>query len=501
MRNNAQAEADNGTTAANNGTNTANNGTNGKNKRSIREIGDKDTDTKIRPGMDEEERTRVLESKQIRAAEYNPENKVTAAEIRRLEGMYVSRAGAIFKRLAEKCGVFRTYRNEDVGIEFDYTRRGLNESKNKQIERGGTAEDFGKMLTVLPQIIDGAVEIKADTDRYAGTRRADPQLKEMHVLLGAFRDGADIIPVQLEIKEYLPGTRQANKLYVSVTLTTKEAGITPRRADSSEMNPHILGTPASNIKISDVLKNVNDPNGKLVKYFPDSMLNEEQYAAKNTALENDRSRVEKLRGETDRSSMRDNTTDDTAAERKGKQESYANLRAENAKLREQLDYWKGQTKLTKEKTVRKTDADAYAKRLTEQLHNPKAREQVADEIKRMGDYIVQTPGSELSYTEAKDWALAIADYVLQDSQTVIDDSQADKVQSGISQYLGNEVVPKMSGANRALVNPLVKMHVKIVLTESEKRRKQRKSARGETTQTIDIKGKVRSFNDFGLSLI
>ena len=148
-----------------------------------------------------------------------------------------------------------------------------------------------------------------------------------------------------------------------------------------------------------------------------------------------RKRVAELRGvpfnqfeDDGKSSMRDNTTDDTAAERKGRQESYANLRAENAKLREQLDYWKGQTKLTKEKTVRKTDADAYAKRLTEQLHNPKAREQVADEIKRMGDYIVQTPGSELSYTEVKDWALAIADYALQDSQTVIDDSQAESLQ-------------------------------------------------------------------------
>ncbi len=136
-------------------------------------------------------------------------------------------------------------------------------------------------------------------------------------------------------------------------------------------------------------------------------------------------RAEEVKG---KFSMRDNTTDDTAAERKGRQESYANLRAENAKLREQLDYWKGQTKLTKEKTVRKTDADAYAKRLTEQLHNPKAREQVADEIKRMGDYIVQTPGSELSYTEVKDWALAIADFALQDSQTVIDDSQAESLQ-------------------------------------------------------------------------
>lgn len=146
-------------------------------------------------------------------------------------------------------------------------------------------------------------------------------------------------------------------------------------------------------------------------------------------------RVAELRGvpfnqfeDDGKSSMRDNTTDDTAAERKGRQESYANLRAENAKLREQLDYWKGQTKLTKEKTVRKTDADAYAKRLTKQLHNPKAREQVADEIKRMGDYIVQTPGSELSYTEVKDYALAIADFILQDSETVIDDSQTESLQ-------------------------------------------------------------------------
>ena len=146
-------------------------------------------------------------------------------------------------------------------------------------------------------------------------------------------------------------------------------------------------------------------------------------------------RVAELRGvpfnqfeDNGKSSMRDNTTDDTAAERKGRQESYANLRAENAKLREQLDYWKGQTKLTKEKTVRKADVDAYAKRLTEQLHNPKAREQVADEIKRMGDYIVQTPGSELSYNEIKDYALVLADFILQDSETVIDDSQAESLQ-------------------------------------------------------------------------
>lgn len=249
---------------------------------------------KIRPGMDDQQRTKILESKRIQAPVYDTSNKVNAAEIQRLKGMYISRAGEIFKTIAEKCGVFRTYRNEDVGITFSYSRSGLQESKHKQIERGGTAEDFGKMLTVLPQIIDGAVEIDAHTDRYAGTAREDNRLKEMHVLLGAFRDGTDVIPVQLEIKEYLPEVQQANKLYVTVTLTTKEAGIMPG-LHASQNETLSAGTPASEIRIADILRNVNDQNGKLVKYLPDSMLNEEQRAAKEKALEKDREYLNKLR--------------------------------------------------------------------------------------------------------------------------------------------------------------------------------------------------------------
>lgn len=73
---------------------------------------------KIRPGMDDQQRARILEAKRIQVPGYDPSNEVNAAEIHRLEGMYISRAGEIFKTIAEKCGVFRTYRNEDVGIAF-----------------------------------------------------------------------------------------------------------------------------------------------------------------------------------------------------------------------------------------------------------------------------------------------------------------------------------------------------------------------------------------------
>ena len=408
----AQNVRNNGTDATNNGTNTANNGTNGKNKRSIREIGDTGmryvkADRQVLFGNDPREWGEQL-------------TKYINKEIRKGNDVLLTAPdGEIIKltaTTAEK-GAFRNVWYDTKGVPHLLT--------DAEYETKLNAEAH----------IDELVQVSED--KYKGK----PNMPDENNLHGEFaKDGwryRQAYFMDHDCKYYdltLSVAYGRNGKIAYNIANIKERSLPQVRGSSNPKTGAQGGKASLDVRVS-------QPTGE-------------------------------VKG---KSSMRDNTTDDTAAERKGRQESYANLRAENAKLREQLDYWKGQTKRTKEKTVRKTDADAYAKRLTKQLHNPKAREQVADEIKRMGDYIVQTPGSELSYTEAKDWALAIADYVLQDSQTVIDDSQADKVQSGISQYLGNEVVPKMSGANRALVNPLVKMHVKIVLTASERRCAQRKS--------------------------
>lgn len=126
-----------------------------------------------------------------------------------------------------------------------------------------------------------------------------------------------------------------------------------------------------------------------------------------------------------RYSMRDVAEDDTADERRGRQESYAELRRQNEELRRRTEYWKGQTRTTKEATVRKTDTDAFARRLTEELHNKDAEDTVKEELKRMGDYIVQTDGQELSYAELKDWAAAIADHILSGSEAEIESGMED----------------------------------------------------------------------------
>ena len=126
-----------------------------------------------------------------------------------------------------------------------------------------------------------------------------------------------------------------------------------------------------------------------------------------------------------RYSMRDVAEDDTADERRGRQESYAELRRQNEELRRRAEYWKGQTRTTKEATVRKTDTDALARRLTEELYNKDAADTVKEELKRMGDYIVQTDGQELSYAELKDWAAAIADHILSGSEAEIESGMED----------------------------------------------------------------------------
>jgi hypothetical protein len=484
-RNNAQAAANNGTTAANNGTTAANNGTtaanngtkSGKSKRSIREIGDTGmryvkADRQVLFGNDPREWGEQL-------------TKYINKEIRKGNDVLLTAPdGEIIKltaTTAEK-GAFRNIWYDTKGTPHLLTDAEYEAKLNAEAhidELVQVSEDRRKGRPNAPDDNGIHGSFAKDGWRYRGAYFMDHDGKYYEVTISvAYGANGKVAYNIAEIKK-----RSFPEKNGSSNPKTGAQGKTSLDARISQPTGEVKGKSSMRERDEDLQKkypklNLNEDISELdgvpaVELTDGSVLpilDRDRYPTHVSFIEGNRidvddlrsggwigdgvydpsftsdtaryierkqagKRVAELRGvpfnqfeDDGKSSMRDNTTDDTAAERKGRQESYANLRAENAKLREQLDYWKGQTKRTKEKTVRKTDADAYAKRLTEQLHNPKAREQVADEIKRMGDYIVQTPGSELSYTEVKDWALAIADYVLQDSQTVIDDSQTESLQ-------------------------------------------------------------------------
>ena len=256
-----------------------------------------DAQRSIYPDMDDAQRTDVLMKKEIYAPHYDSSDPITGAKILKLKGMYITDARSLLTEIARQCGDFRTdLHNADIELSFAYSNKSLKESVNKQTKRSGNAESFGKMLTVLPEICENAVEVEAHTDRYVDTAREDKRLKEMHVLVGAFMDGNDCIPVQLEVKEYFPETGMPNKLYVTVTMK-KEAGVTPRGSTASSASVSIRSRPASIISLTDLIANVKDDTGSLVKYLPDQMLTEDQRSAKEKALAEDEARLSDMRYE------------------------------------------------------------------------------------------------------------------------------------------------------------------------------------------------------------
>lgn len=128
-----------------------------------------------------------------------------------------------------------------------------------------------------------------------------------------------------------------------------------------------------------------------------------------------------------RYSMRDIGMNDTAQQRREREKSYADLKRRNAELERRVEYWKGQTKETQQATVRKTDTDKLARRIAQELGvtDREAISELKDELKRLGDQIVQSTGAELSYSELKESALGMADELLGNISVQLDNTNED----------------------------------------------------------------------------
>lgn len=240
--------------------------------------------------MTDTERANELRNMQLKVSTYNPSTLKKYNNIDELESVIKSKAEKILKPIAEALGVFKQYKNKDIQVEFNFSRASLKESVNAQANRGSNFADFEKMLASLDELTEEAKVIETHDDRYKGTVREDRHLKNMYVLLSAYRDGSDIVPVQFAIKEKADG----NKLYLAVTMTKiKETDIMAAPADLTESN---ATNQSLNINIAQLIKFVNSSEGEFLKYIPDDLLNEEQRKMKQVAKEREERKVAALRG-------------------------------------------------------------------------------------------------------------------------------------------------------------------------------------------------------------
>ena len=248
--------------------------------------------------MNDAERAEVLRNSEIDLVEhkFNVED-LNAANVLSLQQTYRANAARVLKKLAEKFGVFdKTYFNKNISLDFSYSRGSLKESVNKQGNVSTDFYDFAKMLFVFNDVVNNAVPIEAHTDKYAGTERANQNLKYDYVLLSAFSDGDYTIPVEMHIKEF--SNKDPNKLYVSVTLgkIKTEDGILAHPSERKNA-PANVTPPSSKINVAQLISKVNPGFADFYKYIPSELLTEAQIASKTVALEDEKYRLGVLRGE------------------------------------------------------------------------------------------------------------------------------------------------------------------------------------------------------------
>ncbi len=268
---------------------------------------------RIEADMDEQSRYEVLREKKIPIVEDTRSGDYTQeiGDIESLPAKAKSKVEKIIKPLAEKFGILnRNLKTPDIDVEFQFSKnKGLKESLSKQLNYGGSYGDFAKALVNLEQILDNAVLIEKHGDKYAGTVRADENLESVSVLVGAFRDGDSIIPVQMEIKKT---SNRGGQLYVTVAMTKIEADVLGSSPDNRQKyslisapigEADVLGSrpsnklgkysliSASDCNIADLFAEINPQDKHFLKYVPDGFLSDAQKTAKQSALQEDAERI------------------------------------------------------------------------------------------------------------------------------------------------------------------------------------------------------------------
>ena len=358
----------------------------------------------LKEGMTEEERYEALKDAEIQVPRYDGEaSKLTEVEAERLARSTRRDARRYVKTLYEKFGLGKRYVNRAAEVEFEFSWRGFEESVNKQTARNADYASFGRMLASLDRIIENAIPLEIHGDKYQGTRREDPDLQRVYVLVSAYQDGG-IVPVQLEIKEFV---EKDNELYVAVTLNKIEAGVfTTAQHFQHEAGVLSAAVPGFNLKdavfttenpsedrpamavripdagnesgftlsLRELLANINPEDGEFLKYVPDGFLDGAQRAAKARALERERAKLEGLKKL--RFSLKDTAEVDTRA-----------LLAENERLKAALESLKAQFKLTGGHRVKPESVNRLAGRLLRQAHSSYDRATLAENLTRMFDYL------------------------------------------------------------------------------------------------------------------
>ena len=204
---------------------------------------------------------------------------------------------SLIQKIASEFGTFeKEYKNDDIGLVFDFSRNNFKESYNKQ-KRNYTS--FAKIFSIFDEVIKAAVGIEVHN---RSNYKIDPTLNNVYVLASAYQDGEYIVPVKLEIKEFKD---KKNALYVAISLNQIKKTEVWKQGITE--NGVAQNSRSVNISISEYFRKINPLDESFLKYIPDGFLDAKQKEAKRIALEKEKKKY----GANQHSvsySMKDNTS-------------------------------------------------------------------------------------------------------------------------------------------------------------------------------------------------
>lgn len=237
----------------------------------------------IKIDMSEAEREPILKNMSIKVSDATRMLLPSYVTEKINTGTY-SEAYKAIKDYAQSLDIFKQYKNENIDVKFNFSKESYKKSTAEHRARKNSVYDFLLMINDFNSIVQNAVPIEIHRDRID-----NGAIENMRVLASAFWNGKDIVPVEIEVKEYKENQGAEPKLYMAVTIN-KEGG------SVSAGSPQIMGpqalAPPFIISLADLVKGVNGANMDFLKYFPESMLDDEQIAYKNAALEKERVKYE-----------------------------------------------------------------------------------------------------------------------------------------------------------------------------------------------------------------
>ncbi len=172
-------------------------------------------DGEVKKGMDDQERYRVLNGKQVTTTDVY--GTVNEREILSYNGKRYSDVETALVPIARELKLIpdakgktkgTVLRNQYLNIDAEFTKQSLHESLQKQ---DGNVGSLAMLLPVFEDTYKNAVPVMVRDDQYRYAKNETTNIEDFVVLLGAFKYKGKVVPVKFGLKHY---GNNDNRVYI-----------------------------------------------------------------------------------------------------------------------------------------------------------------------------------------------------------------------------------------------------------------------------------------------